>query len=103
MQHKTLKKHDYTEMEGRALGIKYEALFKKLLKKICISLAAFRVGSSSCHAQSIVVTYSLVVTLPRGMWDLSFPTRDQTHILGTGRQILNHWTTREVPKYEVLD
>lgn len=33
MQHKTLKKHDYTEMEGRALGIKYEALFKKLLKK----------------------------------------------------------------------
>lgn len=61
MQHKTLKKHDYTEMEGRALRIKYEALFKKLKKYICIYLAAFQVGFSSCHAQSIVVTHSLVV------------------------------------------
>ena len=31
------------------------------------------------------------------MWDLSFPTKDQTHILCIGRRILNHWTTREVP------
>ena len=31
------------------------------------------------------------------MWDLSSLTRDQTHVLYIGRQILNHWTTREVP------
>ena len=37
------------------------------------------------------------------MWDLSSPTRNQTYILGTGSQILNHWTSREVLKYEVLD
>ena len=31
------------------------------------------------------------------MWDLSSLTRDRTHIPSNGRQILNHWTTREVP------
>ena len=31
------------------------------------------------------------------MWDLSSPTRDRTRIPCIGRQILNHWTTREVP------
>ena len=30
------------------------------------------------------------------MWDLSFPTRDRTCVLCTGRQILSHWTTREI-------
>ena len=30
------------------------------------------------------------------MWDLSFLSRDQTHVPCIGRQILNHWTTREV-------
>ena len=34
---------------------------------------------------------------PSGLWDLSSPNRDQTHIPCIGRQILNHWTTREVP------
>ena len=32
------------------------------------------------------------------MWDLSSPTRDWTHILHIARQILNHWTTEEVPR-----
>ena len=32
-----------------------------------------------------------------GMWDLSSPTRDRTHVPCFGRWILNHWTTREVP------
>ena len=36
--------------------------------------------------------------LLRGIWDLSFPTRDQTCILCTARWILNHSTTREVPR-----
>ena len=35
--------------------------------------------------------------MPRGMWDLSSPARDQTCVSWIGRQILNHWTTREVP------
>ena len=33
------------------------------------------------------------------MWDLNSPCRDGTHVPCIGRQILNHWTTREVPEY----
>ena len=33
------------------------------------------------------------------MWDLSFPMRDWTRIPCTARQILNYWTTREVPLF----
>ena len=40
--------------------------------------------------------------LPGGLWDLSFQTRDQTHIPCIARQILNHWTTREVPLHTIL-
>ena len=32
-----------------------------------------------------------------GMWDLSSPIKDRTQVPCTGRWILNHWTTREVP------
>ena len=34
----------------------------------------------------------------RGMWDFSSLTRDLTRVPCTGRQILNHWTTREIPR-----
>ena len=34
---------------------------------------------------------------PLGMWDLSSPSRDQTHTLCIGRWSLNHWTARKVP------
>ena len=40
--------------------------------------------------------------LPHGMWDLSSQTRVQTCVPCLGRQILNHWTTREVPWIEFL-
>ena len=36
--------------------------------------------------------------LPRGMWDLSSLTRDQTSTPCNGRQNLNHWIIREVPQ-----
>ena len=32
------------------------------------------------------------------MWDLSYPTMDQTMPPEVEAQILNHWTTREVPQ-----
>ena len=34
---------------------------------------------------------------PQDMWDPSSPIRDQTRTCFTGKQSLNHWTTREVP------
>ena len=42
-------------------------------------------------------SFSTWVYLLQSMWDLSSLTRDQTHIPYIGRQIINHWTTREVP------
>ena len=33
--------------------------------------------------------------LPLGMWNLISPTRDSTHVVCTGKWILNHWTTME--------
>ena len=38
----------------------------------------------------------------KGMWDLSFLTRDRTHVLCIAGQILNHSTTREVPRIILL-
>ena len=57
---------------------------KKSLSWVCYNIAS--------------LFYVLVFWL-RGLWDLSSPTtRDRTRTLGTGRQSLNHWTAREVPR-----
>ena len=44
-------------------------------------------GLSSCSTQAELLC---------GMWDLSSLTRHRTHVLCIARQILNHWTVREV-------
>ena len=41
--------------------------------------------------------------LPHGMWDLSSRTRDRTLVLCIERQILSHWTTREVFQQYLLN
>ena len=43
--------------------------------------------------------FCFMVFWPRGMWDLGSLTRDPTHMPCTGRQSLNHWTTRKIPTY----
>ena len=45
---------------------------------------------------NIAFIFYILVSQPRGMWDLSFLTRDRTYIPCTGRLSLNHWTSREV-------
>ena len=54
--------------------------------KVCICLA---MSALCCGAQP---------SLPCDMWELSSLARDQTLISCTGSWVLNHWTTREVPK-----
>ena len=48
---------------------------------------------------TIFLLFYVLVFWPRGMWDLSSPTRDRACTSYTGRQSLNHWTTREVPAH----
>ena len=40
--------------------------------------------------------------LIHSMWDLSFPTSDRIYVPCIGKQILNHWTTRDVPSTPIL-
>ena len=40
--------------------------------------------------------------LPRGMWDLSSPTRAVTRVPLHWKADSNHWTTREVPSFKFL-
>ena len=48
---------------------------------------------------TILLLFYVLVFWPRGMWDLSSPTRDRTYTPCIGRRSLNHWTAREVPIY----
>ena len=41
--------------------------------------------------------------LPHSLWEISYPTRDQTQVPCVGSQILNHWTTREVLHIAILN
>ena len=50
---------------------------------------------------TILLLFYVLVFWPRGMWDLSSPTRDQTLTPSIGRQSLNHWTTSGSP-YNLL-
>ena len=61
----------------------------------CIGSLLWRMGSRVHRPCSC----GMWAYLPHGMWDVSFLTRDQTHAPCIGRHILNHWTTREVPKW----
>ena len=72
------------------------------LRRVGFSLVVVHGLCSLWHAGSLVVAHGLRscgarASLPRGMWDLSSPTRDRTCVPCIGRHILNHWTTSEVP------
>ena len=52
---------------------------------------------------TILLLFYVLVFRPRGIWDLSTPTRDGTLTHCIGRQTPNYWTTREVPKLSLFD
>ena len=62
-----------------------------LFKKIFIDLTAFGLG---CSMQDLHC--GAWAWFPLSLWNLSSPTRDQTHIPCIARWIPNHWTSREV-------
>ena len=68
---------------------------------------------SCCRAQALEhVGFSNCRTWPQQLWHTglvaprhvgSSRIRDRTHVPWTGRWILNHWTTREIPGCEFYD
>ena len=68
----------------------------------CIRPELWRIGSSLHSVRSFVLVCRLSRCSPpaylsHGTWDLNSPTKKWTHILCIAAQILNHWTTRDVP------
>ena len=61
-------------------------------------------GSSLHHAGPFIVDSSCGVGVQTlfGVWDPSFLTKDENCVPCIARQILDHWTTREVPVYVCL-
>ena len=65
--------------------------------------ASFSVGTGSVAMALAFSSCSAQAQWPYGTRDLSSSTRDQTHVRCIGRQMLNHWITREVPSnYSVI-
>ena len=82
-----------------------------IFKKLCIYLTASRIsdvshsscivapGLSGCGTRPLEIEGLVVASHGLScLWDLISPTKDRTHIPCIGRQVLNHRTTREVPK-----
>ena len=70
-----------------------------LLKKLFIYLAVLGLSYDVWGLLSICGAWAY---LPYGMWDLSSLTRDGTRAPCIGRQILNHWATREAPIFLLI-
>ena len=51
---------------------------------------------------TMLFLFAVLVFWPRGMWDLSSPTRDGNCTPCIGKKSPNPWTTREVPKNDLL-
>ena len=83
-------------------------------KKLCLSLKKKILlylfssdGSQMWHVGSFTVAHGLSgcgvgAQLLCGTWALSSLTRDPSEVPCIARQILNHWTTRKVPKETVF-
>ena len=64
---------------------------------LCATQVSHCGGRFCCGARALELGLSSCVTGPAAPWHVeSSQTRYQTHVPCTGRQILNHWTPREV-------
>ena len=68
-----------------------------LICRWCLSFVCWFVFRVFFEFVVILLLFYVLVFWPRGMWDLSSLTRDQTRTPCIGKQSPNHWTTREVP------
>ena len=81
--------------------LSYGSITRKKWKRVCIFffnsyfLFIFKSLVNLVTILLLFLCFGGVGGWPRGMKDASFPTRGWTHTLWTGRQSLNHWTTRE--------
>ena len=89
-------------LETEIIDLQYSVSFRCTTKgasyKIIIFLMWNIFFKSLLNLLQYYFCFIFLFLWPRGMWDLSSPTRNQTHTLFIGRQSLNDWTDREVPR-----
>lgn len=95
-----------TQFNSDAVYLEFEVwraqFYKTVLLLILHSEASFLLGSreggwASWLPQRPVYIYNIYLFILAAP-GLICSTRDQTHVLCTGRWIFNHWMTREVPR-----
>ena len=76
--------------------------FQWIFSVDCMAVSGLNCGMRYLHcnvqASLCLRCVGLHKLLP-GVWSLSSLTKDQTHTSSIGRQILNHWSTREIPEH----
>ena len=81
--------------------LKKQIIYFRFLKNIYLSIWLCQVSAA---ARGLTRTGSRACALSNcGMQDLSSLTRDRTCVPCIGRQILNHWTPREIPVLVVVN
>ena len=81
------------------MGVGYFILFFTNFLKFFFYVDHFKSLYWICYNIASVLCFG--VFWPKGIWDLSSPTRDWTCTPCLGRWSFNHWTTREVPYFSI--
>ena len=68
------------------------------LRWVFVAVFRLSLGTASRSYARLSSCGAWVFVVP-SMWDLSSPSRDQTHVPCIGRWSLTHWTTRKGPMY----
>ena len=79
-----------------------------LVSSVCIPGSGIAGSWWGPFLKSLWICYNIASVLcfdflaVRDMWDLSSPARGRTLTLCIGRQSLNHWTFKEVPRHTIV-
>ena len=89
------------EWISRPYDVGHISLNKCLNNKTCYRISG-RISWRNFITNSILLLFYLFIYLfiyfwPQGMWNLSFPTRDQTCTLCITKWSLSHWTPTKIP------
>ena len=90
----------FLHLAAQSMGMMTGALVTILLL-FCSKFIYLATWGFSCSTRDFSLWH--VGLVGSQMWELSSLTRDWTRTPCIGRQIFNHWTTREVPLVTILD
>ena len=83
-----------------AIHYSKRCLKNRAFERWCFFFSFFSCGQFLVFIEFVtaLLLFNVLAFWPRGMWDLSSPTRDWTCSPCFGRGNCNHWTAKEVPR-----